>query len=183
MAKGYSNLQEKSYFISTRRNISCQAFLYKITLLHFWCQVITMKLERDMPKKKTAHSVHKRQTHKPDALLCNLIGGVSLILIFDATVRIAFAIPLFTLSSGLMFHWRWLLIGIAEAILAVGIFRQKKWALWGLLTLSLVRVYTILSFPPVAILPPVERNLTLYLTKIITTAGAFYFFTKRKHFT
>lgn len=136
-----------------------------------------------MPKKKTAHAAHKGQTHKKDTLLSNLIGGVSLVLIFDATVRIAFAIPLFTLSYGGLFHWRWFILGVVEAILAWGIFQERKWALWGLLILSLVRVYTILSFPPVGILPPVERNLTLYLTKIITTVGAFYFFTKRKHFT
>ncbi len=136
-----------------------------------------------MPRRKTARPTHKGKIKKQDSLFYNLIGGISLVLLFDSILRIAFAIPLFTLSYGGMFHVRWFLIGIAEAILAVGIFKQKKWALWGLVILSVARVYTILSFPPTGILPPLERNLTLYLTKIITTVGAFYFFTKRKYFT
>lgn len=125
----------------------------------------------------------KKGTHKNNSSFNTLVGTVSLFLLFDGILRIAFAIPLFAFFYGGMFHVRWFFLGMFEALLALGIFKQKKWALYLLIMLSLARVYTLLSFPPSGILPPIERNLTFYLIKIVPTAAAFYFFTKRKYFT
>ena len=133
-------------------------------------------------KKKILHRPKKAPV-KPE--IYSLLQIVCTLLIIDGLLRFLFALFPYTGMYGSFvrtFQMRWLLVGSIEIAGAYGLLHFKKWALFLLILLSFIRVYTILMYLPQALFPPIQNNALFYVSKIISVVLIFYLFTKRKYF-
>ena len=108
------------------------------------------------------------------------------LLVIDGIIRILFStviyyvLPELYQSFDLYFQLRWLILGIIELIFAFGLFKRKIWAIYGLAVLSIVRVYTVIYFPPKGLFLPIYSNLFTYILKVAMIALVFFILIKRK---
>ena len=136
-------------------------------------------------RKKTQNHIKSRHTVRLKAL----IAIFSTLFLIDGTLRILASFHLFSSFISPLapdqfgaFRLRWLSVGMSEIILAFGILDFKKWALYGLVLLSIVWIYTITEFPPLGFIYPLQRNMITYVNMSFGIAFTIYFFTKRKYF-
>ena len=113
---------------------------------------------------------------------------LALLLQIDGTIRIIFSTLLFFLVPELFrpfdlyFHLRWFGLGLLELIFAYGVTKRRNWALYALLVLSLIRIYTVIAFPPQGLFLPVYGNLVTYIFKILIVIMVIFLFYRRKDF-
>ena len=143
-----------------------------------------------MKGKKSSKKTSKKSnnTKKIDRLKAIVVVFASFF-ILDGVLRISATFHIFSNLVEVLapaqfgtFHQRWIIVGIAEIILAFGMLDLKKWALWGLLLLSVIRIYTIAAYPPLGFIYPLQHNMITYIDKLFGIIFAVYFFSKRKHF-
>ena len=130
----------------------------------------------------------KKSFKKPSGHIRYVIFLLTLILLVDGLIRLSFSsvvyylLPEIYTKTDLFFHWRWFIIGVIELFIVWGIFKRQLWALYGIGGLSLIRVYTILAFPPKGLFLPISSNLVTYLFKLIIFLITIYLIIRRKDF-
>jgi|SRR3989344_8129495 len=114
-----------------------------------------------------------------------LVSILVFLLFFDGTVRILFSTLIYFILPELYgpvdvyFHLRWFSLGLLDLVFAYGLSVKRIWPLYGLALLSLIRIYTIFTYPPQGIFLPLHSNFVTYAFKILMMVLVFYLLAKR----